>query len=334
MRPMAWVLLAAVSATALRAAAAPPEPGFELRWEAPADCPQQDAMLDKVKALLAGSPPAGEPVQATGTIRRAESGMFQLSLDTRQGERSFHRSIEAASCTEAADAGALIVALAVDPELPSRDVQVRASDGATTTPEPLPTRPEPLKPPPSSAAPAAPARPAASKPRAVRGSVSDMLIGDVGTLPPPAWGGEFGLGLGLSPLRFELLFTVLPERRRIIRRDPDRGGDFELLAGGLRGCYLLGARLLVGGCLGLELGRTQGVGVGTDRIAEREETWFAGRAGAVAMYPHGGLAAVRASLEGLIPVTRPEFELDNVGSVHQAGFVIGRLGLGLEMSFP
>ena len=106
------------------------------------------------------------------------------------------------------------------------------------------------------------------------------------------------------------------------------------MAGGLRGCYLREAALLFGACLGLELGRITGVGVGADRNDEREEAWFAGRAGLLGIYPYGGLAALRLGLEGLIPLTRPEFALDNVGPVHQPSAVIGRLSLGLEMSFP
>ena len=76
------------------------------------------------------------------------------------------------------------------------------------------------------------------------------------------------------------------------------------------------------------------MGEGLEGIDEREEAWFAGRAGVIGIYPYGALAALRFSLEGMIPVTRPEFELDNVGPVHQAEPVIGRLSAGLEMSFP
>ena len=69
-------------------------------------------------------------------------------------------------------------------------------------------------------------------------------------------------------------------------------------------------------------------------VVNKTKAWFAGRAGLLGIYPYGGLAALRLGLEGLIPLTRPEFALDNVGPVHQPSAVIGRLSLGLEMSFP
>jgi hypothetical protein len=90
-----------------------------LEWHSPPNCPRAAAVLDRVKSLLAASPSPNsvEALRARGRVIQSESGSWQLSLETLQGERRFHRSVSANSCDEVTEAGALIVALTVDPDL-------------------------------------------------------------------------------------------------------------------------------------------------------------------------------------------------------------------------
>jgi hypothetical protein len=318
---------------------------LSLEWRAPASCPDGAAVLERVQSLLAGSPES-EPVQARGVVsERTPAGGWELTLETMQGARTWQRSLRASSCDEVTDAGALIVALLIDPSLQPD----RVTDPASVPPAEPPNAKPPAndaEPPASGQAVEEPAQPegrtsdersalAAERRAHLSGHAAVSAIADWGSLPRLALGMELAGGFGVRPVEIEIVGTVLPPVEEMIAQDPDRGGNIGLLAGGLRGCYVLHFVDVSGrACAGLEAGRMQGEGFGTTEWTDtRNALWMAGRLGLFARYGLAGPIALRFGLEGLIRFTRPEFVLDNVGPVHEPKTAVGRLELGLELLF-
>jgi hypothetical protein len=313
-------------------------------------CPDRDAVERKVRSLLGSSLTASEPIAAVGTVTAAPTGGFSLTLETAQRAQSHRRTLAAPRCEELSDAGALIVALAVDPKL----VVPAASTADGTLPEPPVNvatfaEPEPsigeppLTPPPPAAAPAPrPPRPIAKSahPGAAPSfelRVFAAALGDVGTLPRAAGGGTLGAGLAQDRFRVEALGALLPRVRRVIAQGPERGGDVMLLAGGLRGCWTPVAGVLeAGACAGLEAGALEAESFNaTDDDGQGRSAWFAGRLGLTGRVALSERLALAVDLEALVPVpaTRPKFVIEPTGLVHQPEAVVGRLAVGLELAF-
>jgi hypothetical protein len=325
-----------------------------LEWQAPASCPDGNAVLAKVRALVSAA--SAERVTARGVVTEPlAGGQWQLTLETVQGARTWQRSLHAASCDELADAGALIIALVLDPNL---EVQAGADSAAPagTTPGPAPPDAQPA------ARPVPPARSATQRPApplpplaAIRkqplpepadtsatlgGHAALSAIADGGSLPGVTLGGELAGGVGIDPVELELSAMILPPVREVVAEDPERGGRFTLVSGGLRGCYVVAWSKLSGRvCGGFEAGRIHGIGFGSLSFTrEQSSPWIAGRLGVFARYPLVPPLALRLGLEGVVPARRPEFVLnDNVAlvqvSVHQPNLAVLRLALGFELLF-
>jgi len=329
------LLFAVVLSTSRAPAQSTPQPNLALEWRAPEGCPDGAAISDRVRSLLASSDTSTDPVQARGiVIPPVAGGAWQLTLETVQGARTWQRSLSAGSCDELADAGALIIALVIDPNL--------RPEAATTAEAPPPADVPALAP--TATLPAAQAaapthdlmseRPPTRAESETTVHITASALVDSGTLPRAALGGELTGGLGFGPVEVQALGTVLPEAREVVAQEPARGGDISLLAGGLRGCYVIEGPELAGlACGGLEAGRIQGSGVGTMTTDTQSVFWLAGRLGVVGRYRLGGPTAAQLGLEALIPVTRPEFVLENVGSVHRPAVATARASLGLELHF-
>lgn len=340
------VVLSSVAAAAGASATAGAEMlrhgALTLEWQAPAGCPGAGATLQRIRSLLARSPEARERVHARGMVEPGETGgSWRLGLETVQGQRRFYRTVQATSCEEATDAGALIIALAIDPEL--RVENSASSSPAPSAPRRLEDDADPVKPASTETRPGREVRPIPptgrpSPPVESRSGasfdwrVTAGVLGDLGSLPRAAVGGAVALDAERSPFIVEIVGTLLPEARETI--GAGRGGDVSLIAGGARACYAprvldLGARF----CGGFEAGRLQGTGVGAiGWTGTRNQLWLAGRAGVLVRHPIWWPFAVRIGLEGLLPAQRPEFVLQNVGSVHQPARVVGRLELGLDVT--
>lgn len=342
--PRPIVGLSAFLVAAAAAAQSPTGDGPQLDWQAPAGCPGREAVLERTKALTSRTAAPGEAIRARGlvTARPDATGkttVWHLTLETTQRSRSWQRSVEATSCEELMEAGALILALAIDPSLDSE------SGAAPATSEPPIQE---LVQPPRSASPPPPAKGAesrrvppstgsASAPRnqpKVEYSIEASAIGDFGSLPRPALGVEGAIGVAASALRLEAVGTLLPEVRREIAQEPSRGGNFGLWALGARGSY--GVRLrsvTVEGRLGFESGKMRGTGFGGSAWnTERTSLWAAARAG-VAAYLDWGQFRLSGAVEAGFPIVRPEFVFEGLDQVHQPAVVVGRVAIGVGVHF-
>lgn len=114
------VVAAAAWLSCLTRALAAPTEQVELRYAAPEECPDRDAMLRAIEALLEDAPAVDRTLHVAVEIRERDDGSFGLVLSWRDAEGDGSRDIDAESCQAAADAAAWLIAQAVKrPEPPS-----------------------------------------------------------------------------------------------------------------------------------------------------------------------------------------------------------------------
>ncbi|WP_438025566.1 hypothetical protein [Sorangium sp. So ce233] len=326
---------------------------FDLRWTAPADCPAGAAVEAEITRLLGDQSPASNgTLRAAGTIAPAGSG-FALYIElSRDGWKSA-RTVRGATCRALADAGALIVAMAIDPEVATRSGPVATGDRSSAATRPANPAPEP---------PAAAARTAEpTPPRGLAESVSPTtererptegaaerapllrlgigVMSDLGTMQGVSGAIEPWAGVVVGPARFEAGASFWPGTTAESAARPRSGGTVDLIAGSLTACVLLPpiARAVrphfeVGvPCAGIELGRMHAEGYGVSDPGDGSTLWVALRGGAAAAWVVAPWMRLRLRLEAVVPLKRPRFVLEGVGDVHEPS-VAARAALGLELA--
>ncbi len=283
---------------------------FQLRWDAPAGCPDEGYVRTAIEQLLAGGPGSSARVEARAVVGRSETGQWRVRLATVREGATGERTLEAASCRSLADATALIVALTIDP---ARVAANRPAATATTAPDASAVPPEALDGgaapasdataaaldstvpapdagpgPPASSPPAATARPdaavapASSVQPPVRDSRAHLAVfasadGDVGSLPRPAYGFSLGAAVVFRALRIEGYGSYWPAETVRAPFAVD-GINISLITAGARGCFVpIRGVIDLGACSGVELGSMDGRGFGpavTQTAAN--QVWFAG----------------------------------------------------------
>jgi hypothetical protein len=295
----------------------------------PTECPTQAQLVQRVESHLGRSLREADPeLRLSARYERTPEG-YRLTLRTaRAGNDALSdrgtREFSGAQCGDLAEAGALLIALSIDP---------LAVPGAGQ-----PTRPDDQTDAPAPAATETPAR--ADQPeRAVRGALRAAGLLDVGYLPRAGAGAELGASVSLRRSRLELTGLWLPSVRSA--RAADDRARVRVALWAVRASYcqrVLGQRSALSGCAGLELGRASGDGVDLAAAQNKSFAWVA------------GWLALRASTElrhwlGLslepgvaIPFARSRFvSSDAAGAtravLHTPSPVAARVALSLEALF-
>jgi hypothetical protein len=126
-----------------RARMLPASVPVDLTWNAPAECPSRDAVLDEVARVLAARKP-GAPATARADVTRDGRGRWHATLSVGSREARSERILEAESCPAIASAAAVIIAVAVEGDRPEASPPVAAQStfhppaSAATAPEPKP----------------------------------------------------------------------------------------------------------------------------------------------------------------------------------------------------
>ena len=309
-------------------------PNVAVTWQAPAGCPDTEYVQARLRYLLRDSSPAARerPLAVHGRVLGLDSGGFELELTTTQGEEEYARSLRASTCEGLTDAGALVIALAIDPELATHDAE---APPVTAEPRPSPATPTVAQP--SRTEPSDQPRDASRPPgrtRQARFGVAAGLLADGGTLPAFGYGPYLTFVASSGPFSLELSGLALLPRTALVAGETAEGGRISLLAGDLRACGRLGRLGLdVRGCATLELGNTHAESFGTDVDGSADQLWVAPGAGFVGVQQLSRSVAWRLQLLALFPLQRTEFTIENAGSVHQASAVVLRAGIGVEATF-
>lgn len=346
-RALAATLLAVVGL----AVADAPAP-VVLQWNAPLDvCPDAAYVLGEIDRLLGGSV-GGTTVRAKATVTLVDDTRYKVQLVTtvtsngvaRQGTRS----LEAPTCRKLADATAMVLALAVDPDRvvavsaapkPSASVSASASPSppasasaspSASAPAPVaavsPTAPPPVDPPAPPEAPTAPR----GRPAILVSVVPSLLLG---LLPLPAieLGGR--IDVDLEPVRLGLGVARSFEQRASLAARPTAGGTFATTSVAIRAAVRLGRspgrlRVLAGGGAALHHVAAEGYGVSaTTRVGLTTLTLGPTLDFVLSI---GGPLAARLGFEVLAPWPRRTYTLDGVGDLHTVPPVVARASLGLE----
>lgn len=304
--------------------APPASDRFDLAWEAPAGCPDAASGRARVERFLGREVGrADDPQVRARVIVRSADGLFVagIAIEGTDGERE----LSAERCDTVAEAAAYVVAAWIDPT-----VEPPALEDPAPEPAPIPTPPPVIEPRPEPAPKPRP-RPV---PR-LRGALRLGAGVGVGPLPRVAATLLGGAALLLRRVRFEL--AVAHWLARPARRSdrPGTGGDIRLTSGAVRICPLAVVRPVeIPVCAGFEVGSMHGRGVGIEQIVSTRLLWAAFTAGVGLTWMPSRWVGPWVDATLVVPVSRPVFEAENVGRIHQpkaAGFA-GMLGV--EARFP
>jgi len=347
-----WVAAAAMPGLLLSLAGTASAATFV--WEAPAGCPERDAVRWRVEEALGTKLENAAPLSFVAKVGRNSANRWFVKLDvaplpTESVPASTagspqaasgnappvqHRTIEASNCEDLAQATGVAIALALGADLSEPSV---AADTAPSTPTGNAARSNAKPLAQTDATPAA--REAKTKKESTQGS-SFWLGGELGpvidrgTLPGWAPGVEGAFSLGMGAFSVRLGGIVLPSETTEV--SGNAGGAFALYAAtaALCGSAQRSATLLRL-CLGSEIGSLTGRGVNVSHPRVSASTWVAPRSDLDISLPLGDpslRAFGRAAL--VVPLIRKEFDVDGLGPVHQPSSVAGRLGVGLELLWP
>jgi hypothetical protein len=316
---------------------------FDLAWSAPQGCPAAADVREAVERYV-GRPLSTEPIAARATVTREKTERWRLSLRTTFRGDTRERVIEGDSCGAVADAAALVLAFLIDPnsveasapsvspslpsdrstiaslpEAPVASARAEAPVFQPATKSPIVDSPPPTTP----TSQPAPARRWTL--RATAGADSSSL---------PSWTGFVGVDVARAFGRgsLELSGAYYAPRSREISQG--RGGTFDLLTLGARGCYAaFGPTFEVSPCVGAEYGTVRGTGFGVGDPGAGKGLWLAATmAGAARWRMTPGLGTM-AEVGITLPLVRPDYVIDNVGFVYRTDFVGLRLLAGLESYF-
>jgi hypothetical protein len=93
-----------------------PAEGLRLDWQAPAACPDGEALRARVIDLV-GAEAAGRTRLRARAVVRAEAGRWTMALDLLREGGQDRRTLEDRDCRALAEAAALMIAVAIDPQV-------------------------------------------------------------------------------------------------------------------------------------------------------------------------------------------------------------------------
>ena len=160
-------------------------------------------------------------------------------------------------------------------------------------------------------------------------------LSDTGTSPRTALGFGGGLGYDARLLHVEAALAYWPTVRSEVAT-PGAGGSFSMLAADLRACFLAQAGVFAfGPCAGVGLTRmrAEGFGVADPDRGRGGELGSARRRRMLVRARVSRFFSPRLSLGATVPLSRPVFEVEGLGPVHQPAAIALQIALGMEIHF-
>lgn len=310
---------------------------LELRWEAPAGCPSERYVRDRIRKLAGSARSTDAPVRAEATVTRSDEGQFHLELVMHSGDLVGARNIDGRSCEDLAGAAAVALALLLRSSAPldedalaGRDASDAAPAGSSgtkrsaTAEESKNDNQRTSQPSPTQKAESAPSDRALRDERARTRRLHGLLRAPLGAfalgpLPRPSFGVAAAAGVSLDRFRVLVEGSVWRSQRVTASDDPGTGADVQRFAAGLEACWaLLPGRFEVAPCLtfGLEHLRARGSG---DHVAPRTGgiLWPAAGVGLNARWRLLAWFGLFGGVNGQIEGSRPRLAIDGVGVLGQ-----------------
>ena len=294
---------------------AEPSRGIELEWRAPPGCPDEAWARKAIDAYL-GQRVHGsfKPIAVRVDITAAPGGRWRAALSAGGGANG-SRTFEGGTCARVGDAAVLIVALMLDP------VQVVAQmEPRREAPRAPPVLAETTR--------------AVEAPDSTRVELSVKAAGDAGSLPEPTVGAGLGAGLRSGRLSMELDLVAWVPRRAFGGPTPASGGEIQLYTASLRGCLgtIQAVGLALAPCLRGEGGLSSGTGFGIAEPVTTHNAWGAAFLGLLIRQPGAERLGAWLAIEAGVPFVRPNYVIEEFGTVFRAGSVLGRVSFGLAWS--
>ena len=307
---------------------------LDFSWEAPDGCPERAQVIAEIEKLVGrtvtgekGGGAANEDgarLSVRAVVTRAAGGL-SVDITSPSNGAVRDRRVEAPSCKEVASATALIVALALDPGLSSKETAGGATagdapgdatrgDGAPGTPANEPggeapgTHDDAPKSGDSEIRGAGPEDADSTAPSPLRVEGHAMFVLDAVSLPSAAPGVAAGLGLWVGAFRFDLTGTLFAEQRKTLAAGggADIGfatAEIAAWAAPVRGPF----EVLTG--LGAEGGAIWGRGFGVQGARPGVAPWAALRPEAVIGYSPWDRVGLSLGASLVIPLVRQRFLL-------------------------
>ena len=313
-------------ALALGEPAVPPPPvpaDYELRWNAPAECPAVEAIRTRIAALR-GEHVGGEGIAIVSADVSQRNDGFAIVLTTTFAERTHVRTMSAPSCDELAESTALVVAVAL-----RNGVEAAMAEPTPPAPAAVPTPAHEPAPPTIVEAPPPEPTPTLRRPPPGDPLARIEGLGEIGALGVITGGARLTLGLGWRRARAELYGLYLAPRRRELP-DDGRGGLFQAGAIGARGCWVARRRALeLPLCAGFEAGTVR---VDNRKILPRKtlHTTWAGPLVGIGVAYTVGRVRLWLGAEMVVRVAGSEFRIDEQVVFHQLPVSL-RWSLGVEI---
>ena len=151
-------------------------------------------------------------------------------------------------------------------------------------------------------------------------------------LPSAGLGAGGAVGLSGRLFRIEVLGRYWSPRTAELG---DAGGRFSLWTVGVRGCPEPSYKTLrFPLCLGVDAGQMSGEGVGLDYVERAVRPYVSAAIAPALVWGPTPRMGVFVGVEGVVPLLRPTFEAQNVGTIHRTGAFAGQANLGIEVHFP
>jgi hypothetical protein len=316
----------------MRATAQTPGPdsaALVLRWTAPSECPTKDQVLDDARSLVvhSGATAPKTPVTVDAVVERLAEDRWSLTLAIGVAQQR----VEASSCAQLARAGALFLALILDPLQAAPPGEPLSDAGATEPSAPLPPPLTPLTLPPPSPTPQ-PEHDAGPGPREVSLLAAAGLMLDVGTLPSAGPLGTLELGIRYRRLEVLLQGTAGPAQQNTV--SGAAGARLQPLSALLTPCFAVLAteRFRLGPCISGEVGTIHAEGLGVSQPRTTDAAWFSAGGSLEGSLRFGARFEARLDVGALAPVIRPNFELTGLGQVFEPGVAM-RAGTAAVVRF-
>ena len=347
------LMLVAFSWLAPRTALAQRMGGLTIRWDAPARCPQQNDVSERVRKLSGYPTSAQGALQAEGTITQAGDGRFHLKLLLRSGGLVSERNIDSKSCADLTRAAAVAIALLLHSDEPLSegalggehppDGAQQGTESASKPDVPTDDHQHSENKPKASEVPeqtreierARAPRDAATKPSNHKEHVrlrAPLAALSVGPLPRPDWGVSFAVGASYASWKFWLEGTEWLKQEVPSKDFPGYSANVKRATASLRGCRASRFSVFeVAPCLAISLEHVSATGAGQNVAPQSQYVnWIAAGLGAQGRVYLGSWFSFALSVDGIIETSRPRISIGGVGLVDQVAPAAFTVMLGPE----
>lgn len=332
-------MLAALVATSLSRPAAAASVASRVEWEAPEGCAGALELHARLSQLLGYEPESlGKLSRVRGSVVKTASG-YRLVLETFERDRRSSRLFEAERCDDLTDTAALALALAIAPEPAASVASPATSLGAEPTSDTDAARLAPAEAGDLAAGAAGGDAGAAadtgSEAPSARGFAAAHALVEGGALPRLTPGVAVSAGVNVGALSIAAQGALFGAQTSSVA--PGQDVEFDLFAGGLRGCWALLGGVQLGraprlnACACLEAGRYRGRGLGLTPARQARDLWLAAGAALDLEWPLGPALGVQLRAEPMLPALRKQYTINGSEDVHAPDTLSARLYLGLVL---